>query len=66
MACEYICDGCGKRAPAAFYSCGDRKFHKPDSWYSRADENGEQDACSRECIKKIAAETGATRAVLPW
>lgn len=62
MACEYICDGCGKRIPATH---NNRDYFKPDSWFQRSDEDGIQVACSRECIKKIAEKTGKTSIVLP-
>lgn len=65
MSSEYICDGCGKREPAVFYPNGDREWHKPSLWFQRADEDGIQDACSRECIEKIAAKTGKTACVMP-
>ena len=51
MACEYICDGCGKREPADFNG---REWVKPSSWYQRSDEDGIQDACCRECIEIIS------------
>lgn len=53
MAAEWICDGCGKREPAVMYGVP-RDWHKPRKWFSRADEDGVQDACSPECIEKIA------------
>lgn len=62
MACEYICDGCGKRVSASHNRIN---WFKPSSWYQRADEDGIQDACSRECIEKIAEKTGKTKVVLP-
>lgn len=62
MACEYICDGCGKRLKATHNG---RQWFKPRSWFQRSDEDGPQDACSRECIKKIAEKTGKTGVVLP-
>lgn len=62
MACEFICDGCGKRAPAVHNK---RDWFKPRSWFQRSDDDGVQDACSRECIDKIAKATGKTRAVIP-
>lgn len=67
MAAEYICDGCGKRAKAQFYKNGDysHPWHKPHSWFQRVDEDGPQDACSRECIDKIAAKTNKTSVVRP-
>lgn len=65
MACEYICDGCGKRANASVYPKGELGYHKPPSWFQRQDDDGIQLACSRECIGKIAKESGKTRCVLP-
>lgn len=64
MAVEYVCDGCGKREPAIHY--GRAEWHKPHNWFQRGDENGPQDACSRECIEKIAKATGKTGVVLPF
>jgi hypothetical protein len=61
---KYICDGCAKEADAVFSSEARRLF-KPDSWFARADEDGEQHACSRECIKKASEKTGKTDLVLP-
>lgn len=63
MPCEFICDGCGKRAAGIWYG---QEWHKPASWYVRADEDGPQLACSRECIEKIADKTGKTKVVLPF
>jgi len=62
MACEYICDGCGKREPADFNG---REWTKPSSWYQRSDEDGIQDACCRECIEIVSKKTGKTSVVLP-
>lgn len=62
MACEFICDGCGKRARA---SDNGRDYFKPRQWFQRGDKDGIQDACSRECIEKIAKDTGKTDVVLP-
>lgn len=62
MACEYICDGCLTRMPALDNG---RDYIKPDGWYKRADKDGIQVACSRECIEKIAEKTGKTSVVLP-
>jgi hypothetical protein len=62
MACEYICDGCGKRTMADYNG---RDYFKPPSWYARSDEEGQQDACCRECIEKVAKKTGKTSLVLP-
>ncbi len=63
MAVEFICDGCGKRTPAEMGRSGDA--FKPRSWYARGDDDGQQHACSRECIEKIAEKTGKTAVVLP-
>lgn len=63
MACKFICDGCGKEAPAVSYK--ERGWFKPTKWYQRGDEDGIQDACCRECIEKIAAKSGKTGCVLP-
>jgi hypothetical protein len=62
MACEYICDGCGKREPAEFNG---RDYFKPRNWFARGDKDGRQEACSRACIEKVAAKTGKTDLVLP-
>jgi hypothetical protein len=63
MAAESICDGCGKRA--AMVAGQDGRWHKPRPWFERSDNDGIQTACSRECIEKIAKETGKTPCVLP-
>ncbi len=63
MACEYICDGCGKRAPA-FHN--NRDWFKPRDWFERSDDDGIQTACSRECIEKVAATTNKTGVTLPF
>ncbi len=62
MACEFICDGCGKRLPA---SQGMKDYFKPFQWFQRGDDDGIQDACSRECIEKVATKSGKTGVVLP-
>ena len=64
MASEYICDGCGKREKAVDYQNG-RGWAKPPLWFQRGDKDGLQDACSRECIDKIAKKSGKTDVVLP-
>lgn len=63
MACIYICDGCGKKMAGV-----DKKHYwrKPRRWFQRLDEEGIQDACSRECIKNIAKKTGKTHEVAPY
>jgi hypothetical protein len=62
MACEFICDGCGKRAPAE-HNRSD--WFKPSQWFQRSDDDGIQVACSRPCIEKIAEKSGKTGVVLP-
>lgn len=62
MAIECICDGCGAREPAERWPGG---IFKPRHWYARKDADGEQLACSRACIEKVAAKTGKTSLVLP-
>lgn len=63
MACEFICDGCGKRQQVGWFLSG---WFKPSSWYERSDKDGSQIACSRECIAKIAEKTGKTDVVAPF
>lgn len=63
MAVEFICDGCGKRRPGVPRN---NAWFKPHNWYERGDDDGIQDACSRECIDKIAEKTGKTGVVLPF
>lgn len=62
MACEFICDGCARRAPAEVI---DGRFFKPFQWFQRSDDDGTQVACSRECVEAIAQHTGKTSVVLP-
>lgn len=62
MACKYICDGCGREEPGI---PGAHEWRKPHNWFQRSDEDGPQDACSRECIKRIAEKSGKTGLVLP-
>lgn len=63
MACEFICDGCGKHATV--FATRDGLYFKPHNWYERTDNDGTQTACSRECIEKIAKRTGKSAVVLP-
>lgn len=85
MAAEWICDGCGKRAPGRPTQLDGWK--KPDLWFSRnlsLKEDGTEaggifsargpeagtfktilDACSRECIARVAAKVGGHSLVLP-
>ena len=62
MACKFICDGCGREASAVHNQID---YFKPGSWFQRSDKDGIQDACSRDCIDKIAAKTGKTSTVIP-
>ena len=62
MPCEFICDGCGKRENGVYLG---NQWYKPHLWFERADKDGVQDACSRECIKIIAEKSGKTSVVLP-
>ena len=80
MAAEWICDGCGRRAPGVPNSMGD--WRKPRDWfertrYERADGTeprfGDRDpgefkgiltACSRPCIDKVAQKTGGHSVVI--
>lgn len=52
-----------KKESAAFNSRGD--WFKPRLWFQRSDDDGIQVACSRECIDKIAQNTGKTDVILP-
>ncbi len=63
MACKFICDGCGKEEKAI--QDYDGRWNKPRDWYKRQDEDGCQDACSRDCIDIIAKNTGKTNVVIP-
>ena len=62
MPAEIICDGCGKRASI---TGRDDQWFKPEGWFVRSDEDGNQVACSRACIKIISEQTGKTKVVLP-
>jgi hypothetical protein len=62
MACEYICDGCGKRAEAGHNGLD---WFKPSAWFERGDKDGIQTACSRACIDDIAKKSGKTGVVIP-
>lgn len=62
MACEYICDGCGKRQRAGHNGIS---WFKPGTWFERSDADGIQTACSRECIDEIAKKSGKTSVVIP-
>lgn len=62
MACEFTCDGCGKKAPGE-YARG--QWFKPSSWFERSDDDGPQTVCSRPCIERVAEKTGKTGLVIP-
>lgn len=62
MGCVFVCDGCGKNESAREI---EQDYHKPRDWLQREDEDGLQDACSRECIEVIAKATDKTAAVIP-
>jgi hypothetical protein len=63
MSVEWICDGCGARSKGSRSPSGDEL--KPPHWYCRGDEDGDQHACSRECIGVVAKKSGKTSVVLP-
>jgi hypothetical protein len=81
MAAEWICDGCGKRAPGSPSQHGG--WHKPHDWFERnysvTEDGAEADvlfgrngtfktilsACSRACIEKVAAKTRSHSVVIP-
>jgi len=62
VSCEFICDGCGKRAKAA---PGRHSWCKPNNWFQRSDPYKIQDACSRLCIDEVAKKSGKTGVVFP-
>lgn len=63
MSAKFFCDGCGKEGAAEINRMGDT--FKPRHWFQRTDEEGTQHACSRECVDKVAANSGKTRVILP-
>ena len=62
------CDGCGKDSGNEIDESKEnpRTRAKPQLWYARRDSDGEQIACSRDCIDLIAKNTNKTRVILPW
>ena len=51
MPVEFICEGCGKRAPGVR---ANGRWFKPHLWYEIGwDAKDTHVACSRECVKKI-------------
>ena len=65
MAVNFICDGCGKEVPGV-YAPASTYYFEPRNWFSRADKDGRQYACSRECLANAAAKTGKTNLVAPF
>lgn len=66
MSAKFICDGCGKEEPAVPVR-GGHEWGKPWSWFQRTDKNEKpQDACSRECVAKIAEKTGERIPIAPF
>lgn len=65
MGCKYICDGCGKEAPAMAL---EHDWHKPKEWFQRASkEQGKVlDACSRRCIENINSKSPDPMPVAPF
>lgn len=63
MSAFWKCDGCGIVRSAARSSDG--RWVKPWEWFSRADEEGIQDACSRDCVDEIAKKSSKTNVILP-
>lgn len=61
---KYICDGCKREQDAV--KLKDGRLVKPFNWFERVDQDGEQHACCRDCISKIAKSTGKTEIVLPF
>lgn len=64
MAIKFICDGCKKEVDGTWYPAVKKQL-KPDHWFCRADENGEQHACSRECVETISKEKNVTSVIAP-
>jgi len=58
MSVIFKCDGCGAEVEKSSAT-------KPYDWFSRKDDDGEQFACSRGCIAKVAEASGKTGLVLP-
>jgi len=52
MACEFICDACGKREPGIATMVG---WTKPVNWYTKHAGGKALTACSTECIKTLEA-----------
>ena len=57
-ACEFVCCGCGKRAPGG-YCCG--SWTAPLGWFRRKDYDEPVLVCSRECDKKAGAGSPTVR-----
>lgn len=57
MACEFICDGCGKKQVVNGDSKG--QCSAPIKWFICIDERGAMVACKRECIQKVIEKKGS-------
>lgn len=55
MACEYVCDGCGRRVEAGKRGWA---WERPAGWVQRAcQETGEiRDWCSEECRQRSSGD----------
>jgi hypothetical protein len=60
MSAKYICDNCGKEAPATNLG---GEWAKPNRWLQRKGAYGIHDACSIACFEKIAAIAERARIV---
>jgi hypothetical protein len=65
MPVKFICDGCGTEVPGV-YAPASTYYFEPRGWFSRADKDSRQYACSRECIEDAAAKAGKTDLVAPY
>lgn len=73
MSIQYTCDGCGNTESGTWNG---RIWIRPivarglsgggGEWWERQDKDGQQHACSRDCVDKIAEEKGVTRVVFPF
>ena len=73
MSVQYICDGCGRIEPGTWSG---HSWVRPrvarglsgggGEWWTRQDKDGQQHACSRNCIEKIASDKGVTGIVAPF
>ena len=63
MACEYVCDACGKRAPAERGRWG---WNPPLGWTEMRSKCGLWDACSEACRDVIEPQLGSGVHHLAW